>query len=152
MCKDLVVERIDQKCPFPIHAVVFEYSHIGHNDLNWSARIPIALYLVGKFDVFFSVLLFVAVFASFRLYSGYFAALMSQIVRKYPSCFLKHIFCKHMVPMRRMFLMLLEQELRKQRPVFLVLVQRSLAFFPFVVTGFADSRELTEKDDWIFRF
>ena len=48
--------------------------------------------------------------------------------------------------------MLLEQKLRKQCPVFLVLVQRSLAFLPFVVTGFADSRELTENDNWIFRF
>ena len=96
--------------------------------------------------------LFIPILAGFGSNSGLLAAFVSQIVGKYPSRFLKHILSKHMVAMRWMLPVLFNQKFRKQQPITLISVQRSLTFLPFIVARFADSHELTEKDDWIFAF
>jgi hypothetical protein len=66
----------------------------------------IAFYCVGKLDVFFADFLFVAVFTGSRTDPCLFTAFMGQIMGEYPPCSLKYIIRKHMVTMRRMFLVL----------------------------------------------
>ena len=109
VCKDLIVECIDKKRPFPIPSIVLEYRHVGYNDFNRMSCIPVSIDFVREPHMFFSRFL-VGVFPCFGANTGLLAAFMCQIMRKYPSGSFKDSFCKHMVSMRRVLLMLLCQQ------------------------------------------
>jgi hypothetical protein len=72
--------------------------------------------------MFFSLFLFIAVFAGFGMDSRFFAAFMSQVMGEYPACGLKYIIRKHMVAVGRMLLVLFCQQFSQQLPILLISV------------------------------
>ena len=84
--KDLVVEGIQQDSPLPIGISNFEHGHIGNNKLERLDCVPASVDLIGKEDMFLARAL-IAALSGFRADPRGFTALVSQVVRKHPSCF-----------------------------------------------------------------
>lgn len=76
---------------------------------------------------------------------GSFAALMRQIVGKYPPGFSKHIVSKAMISVLRVFPVFSFQHLRQQNPVLLISIGFPFPFSPFLVTRSICAHNLTEK-------
>ena len=74
--EDLVVEGIQQDCPFPILFSNLEHGHVRNDDLNGFCCIPTASHFIRKDMAFFS-LRFVCVLSGPGTNSGLLAALMS---------------------------------------------------------------------------
>ena len=79
---DLIVEGIEQQCPFPLLTVVLQYCHIGYYNLKRRLCIPTTFDKIFVFDTFFSGR-FIPAFSRFRTDSGSFTAFMRQIVWEY---------------------------------------------------------------------
>lgn len=144
MSNDLVIEGIYKECPFPTPAVAFEYRHIGYNDFNRTGCVPVSFDLVGKLYVFLPRLL-VGVFPCFGADTSLLAAFVCQIVGEHPTRSLKYCFGKHVITMRGMLFVLLHQQLCKELSVLFVAIQCSATTSPPVITGLADTHDLTQE-------
>lgn len=116
---------------------------------QWGELRSRSLYFVWELYIF-CTFFFIGVFLCFGTDTSLLAA-MSQVMGKYPSCRLEYRFCKHMVSMRRMFLVLFSKELCQQTVPF-ISVHLPLSRFPLVVTGFVNSHKLTKEYNGIFHF
>lgn len=122
--KYLVVESIYKEHLFLISPVALKCRYVRNDDLNWTCCIPISLYFIRKRNMFWPCS-FVDILPCLRSNTSLFTAFMCQIVREYPSDFLKYRPGKHMVSMWGMRSVLFFQRLCKQPPVVFVSVQLS---------------------------
>ena len=77
--EDLVVEGVQQNCPFPILLPDLQHRHVGNDDLNRFCCVPMASNLVCKDMAFFSKRL-VGVLSGLGVNTGVLAALVGQMV------------------------------------------------------------------------
>ena len=105
--------------------------------------------LVREDMTFFSRLM-IGVLSGLGTNTGILAALMCQMVRKYPSCLVKDIFSKTMVTMRRILFMGFLKKLRQQNTVLLIAIRLTSTVPPLVITRAVYSHKIQEISHRVF--
>ena len=111
----------EQNRPFPILFTDLQHRHVRNNDLNGFRCVPTASYLVREDMTFFSGR-FVCVLSGFGAYPGLLAALMGQMVRKYPSRLVKNVFGQAVVTVGRMLFMGILKKFCQENTILLIAV------------------------------
>lgn len=149
MSKDLIVERIQEYCPFPILLTDLYRRHVRNDDLNGFRCVPMASYLVREDMALFSLRM-VSVLSGFGANSGLLAALVRQMVGKYPSGLVKNISGQTVVTMGRMLFMSLLKKLGQENTILLIADKLALPTTPLVIAGTVDVHDPAQKVYRIF--